>query len=373
MKKISELFIVWRLSLIVVAILATILIPNFGGRFPYSETELIPTGLPNWIWGFGNFDGVHYLRIAQHGYTSDYTQAFFPLYPLIIKLFSFLVVSNKLVIFTLAILISSLSFFGSLFILYKLFRLDFPDNISLKSIILFLAFPTSFYFGAIYSESLFLLWVVLCIYFIRKQNLLLGGVFAGLASSTRVVGIFLLVVLLIEVYRTKEFRSWKSLLGLLLAPLGLIFYMIYLKLNFNDPLYFLNSLPAFGTGRSSDTFTLLPQVLFRYLKIFFTTNILSLSFFNALLEFLFTLAPLILVGIFYKKIRLSYIVFTLSCILLPTFTGTLTSMPRYALMIFLVFPILTIFLGRYFKLVVISFIILQTILLGLFIRGYWVA
>jgi len=84
-KNIIKLFITWRLSLFLIAFVSIFLITKFGARFPYVDRVLEITNLPSWIWGFGNFDGVHYLRIAQNGYTSDYSQAFFPLFPLLRK------------------------------------------------------------------------------------------------------------------------------------------------------------------------------------------------------------------------------------------------------------------------------------------------
>src|SRR3989339_1347122 len=89
-KKLIFLFIIWRLLLLGVAYLSPIIIPQFGARFPYFEGRLISSGLPHFIWSFGNFDGVHYLGIAQDEYAYQFTQAFFPLYPILIKLFSYL-------------------------------------------------------------------------------------------------------------------------------------------------------------------------------------------------------------------------------------------------------------------------------------------
>jgi len=65
------------------------IIPHFGNSFPYADRVLAITGLPEWIWGWGGFDGVHYLRIAQNGYQDLYYQAFFPLFLLLIRIFNF--------------------------------------------------------------------------------------------------------------------------------------------------------------------------------------------------------------------------------------------------------------------------------------------
>ena len=150
--------------------------------------------------------------------------------------------------------------------------------------------------------------------------------------------------------------------------------MFYLKVYFRDPLYFLTSQPVFGAGRIGNGIILLPQVIYRYIKIFLTTNILSLPFFNAFLEFMSTLVPLALLIAFIKKMRLSYWVFSISALLLATLTGTFSSMPRYALIsVVLLLP----YLVNRFRKWAIPFAIVSAglgiILVMLFVRGYWVA
>lgn len=391
--EIIKIFIVWRIVLFAVAFLTIFLIADFGARFPYYNTVLEPTKLPSWVWGFGNFDGVHYLRIAQDSYSAQYSQAFFPLYPLLIKIFT---QANILLpkdpnldtrifvdpsFFYNGLILSNLFFLVALYFFYKLVILDYKKEIGLKSIILLLAFPTAFYFGSIYTESLFLLLTVGFFYLIRKQNFIAAGVLAALASATRIFGLLLLPVFIVELYfkvknrqiLLKSEQFTKALIGILLAPMGALLYMLYLRFEFDNPLYFLTSQPLFGAERVSNEIILLPQVLFRYLKIFASVNINSLPFFNAFLEFFFTIIPLALLILLFKKIRISYFIFVSGGLILPTLTGTLSSMPRYALVLFLIMPLLVKLSGRYFNLVVVSFIILQIILVGFFTRGYWVA
>ena len=385
--KILSLFLVWRVGLIVAAFLATLVIPVFGGHFPYSDQVLKITGLPSWIWGFGNFDGVHYLRIAQNGYNSQYTQVFFPFYPLIVHLATTLLPKNHHlntnifvdpILFWTALILSNLFFILALFLLYKLLKIDFASKKAFSCLLLLLTFPTSFYFGSIYTESLFLLLVVAAFYYIRKGNFLMAGIFALGASATRIFGLLLIPVFLIELYlklknQQIKFGSSdfsKALIGLLLSPMGTLLYMLYLRLNFDNPLYFLTAQPIFGAERSLEKIILLPQVIFRYLKIFITVPANSQLFFNAAIEFIFTLVPIFFLLLLFKKIRLSYFIFTLGCLILPTLTGTFSSMPRYALMSFLLLPYLE---DRYLKVVMVIFMILQVILVSQFSRGYWVA
>lgn len=359
-----------------IAAASPLFIREFGGRFPYYWELLARTGLPEWVVGFANFDGVHYLNIAEKGYSDQFTQAFFPLYPLIVKFFT---LNNYY--FLTALILSNIFFLAALYLLYQLFKLDYNKDTSYRSITLLLIFPTAFYFGAVYSESLFLLLTVLTLILARRNNLLLAGIFAGLASATRIFGIFLTLALALELYtlvKAKKIKVWSkqfflSLMGLVLAPSGLILYMVYLKIVFNNPFYFLSAQPIFGAERSAETIILLPQVIFRYLKMMLSVPINTLPFFNVILEFSLTMFFLGLLILSFKKIRLSYWVFSLGCLLLPTLTGTLSSMPRYVLMGFLLFPVLVERAGKYFKPLAVLLVFVEMILAILFIRGYWVA
>jgi len=375
--KIVKYFLVWRVALFVVAFASAYFLPVFGARFPYYDTVLQITGLPNWVWGFGNFDGVHYLKIAYEGYKAAFSQAFFPLYPILIRFLNILPRDLSLdpryfvdpSYFYTGLILSNLFFLGFMVFFYKLLRLDYSEKIAKLSLILVLVFPTSFYFGSIYTESLFLFLAVGSIYLFRTKNYFWAGIVAALASATRVIGIFIPIVFLIE--GRKELK--KSFVSLLLAPAGILIYMFYLYKNFGDSILFLNSQPGFGAGRSAQAYILLPQVLFRYIKIFLSVKITTLTFFNAALEFIFATIPLSLLIVFFKKIRPSYLWFSLLALILPTLTGTLSSMPRYVLVAFPLFPLLTQLVGKNYKFLAAGMAIIQIILLSMFIRGYWVA
>ena len=84
---------------------------------------------------------------------------------------------------------------------YKLLRLDYTHKQAVRALKFLAVFPASFFFSGPMSESLFLLTAILCIYCIRTQKWLLGGLFGGYAAFTRSIGITLLVVLFIEYIR----------------------------------------------------------------------------------------------------------------------------------------------------------------------------
>lgn len=362
-----KVFLVWRLLTFLAAFLAIRIMP-FKPSFPYWESTLMPFGSPL-FWSWANFDGVHYLGIAKLGYFAQFTQAFFPLYPLVVRWLNF-IFGNLL--FT-GLLISNFCFFLSLYFLYKLVILDFSHKIAKRVVILLIFFPTSFYFAGFYTESLFLLLILGGFYALRKQKWVSAGFLGVLASLTRLVGVFLVPAFLLEAYQQKKKKGFWPFLFCLLPSLGLLAYMAYLKDKFSDALYFLHAQPFFGASRS-DRIVLLYQVFWRYFKMFLTVKD-PLVYFNVTLEFIITVIfILLLISAFYKKLRSSYLLFASLAFLAPTLTGTFSSMPRYVLVLFPGFIVLALMKSKklYYFLILISLLLLIFSTM-LFIRGYWVA
>ncbi len=357
----------WRLALVIIAAIGMAVLP-FKPSFPYSETLLTPHGSPL-FWSWANFDGVHYIGIAEKSYFAQFTQAFFPLYPLLIRALNQLVHNSILN----GLIISNVSFLGSLWLLYKLARLDLSASAARRTLIFLLVFPTSFFFASLYTESLFLLVTLASFYAARQRRWLLAGVCGALAAATRILGILLIPALLIE-YLASPKRSRWGWWTLLLPVAGLLLYMYYLNVSFRDPLYFLHAQPAFGAGRSGDKIILLYQVFWRYQKMLWTVPVTSLLYYTVTQEFMAALVFLCLSLLAFKFIRRSYAVFGILAYILPTLTGTFSSMPRYGLVLFPAFLILGRIKNQTIRhwLYAISLILL-IINVVLFTRGYWVA
>lgn len=374
-KSILKKLAVWRLFLLIVAASVVTIVP-FKDSFPYRESVLEPYGSPL-LYSWGNFDGVHYLGIAQNGYFANFTQAFFPVYPFLTRFVS--IITNNYLISGL--LISHLSLVFALYFLVKLIRLDHSQKIATQTIIYLLVFPTSFFFGAIYTESFFLLLVVLSFYLSRKNKPYKAALVAAVASATRVIGIFLLPSLLWEQYlksnkkqNTNPKYITKHYFPTLFSATGLLAYMYYLQQNFSDAFYFLNAQPAFGASRSADKLILLYQVIYRYTRMVITVDPKSILFFTVSQEFIFSMLFLGLSLLAFKKTRISYAIFGFLSFITPTLTGTFSSMPRYTLLLFPSFIVLSQIKNKLFKKIWITIsVILLIINTILFTRGYWVA
>lgn len=354
-------FIIWRLFLFSISYLSKFFIPVFGNRFPYVGL-LEESKLPYWVWSFGNFDGVHYLRIAQDGYAYQFTQAFFPLYPILTRLVSYLTFGNFLIA---ALAISNGAFLAGLILFNRLMEKKYSEKIAFWSCIFLLAFPTSFYFGAAYTEGIFFLMTIGCFYLLERKKIFLASIVGAFASATRLVGMFLASSFANQ-------RNYKSLIALLTVFLGLASYMIYLKIKFDNPFYFLTAQSIWGQERSTTGIIILPQVFWRYFKIILTTTGLPLV--NALFELSSTVFAIAMLILATKRVRTEWIVFSSLAVLTPTLTGTLASMPRYILIAFPIYIVLAHIKSNTLKLAILAiFVMFLTIATALFTRGYWVA
>jgi len=376
-KNIFKHFLLWRIALIAVALLAAFFIPL---RLEYTS-QTIDFTRSNLLYMWANFDCRHYLSLAERGYSYFYTQqlySFFPVYPYLVRQLTPLFQSYL----SSGLFISNVSFFFALYFLYKLVCLDLKPSTSRWVIFLLLLFPTSFLLGTVDAESTYLLLVVLSFYLMRKKKPLPAVLLAALASATKFSGLFLWPALAIELWHQqgknlkKMIRQPESLL-LLVPPLGLLFYLRFQALHTGNPLAFLVNRPDFAP-RFTTKITLLYQVFFRYFKMIFSLGPLDPVYFTVILEVFIGALFLILIILAFKKLRASYAVFALLSYLVPTLTGSFSSMPRFALSIFPAFMVLALVLDKTKRkwlkqaYLIIS-ITLALASIALYTRGYFIA
>lgn len=374
-KEIFKLVFGWRVLILLFAVIAIYTIP-LRERFTYQNSSIGPNNIFS-MWA--NFDGGHYLDLAQYGYgyqhKTDMDYAFFPIYPWLIKSFNFF----NSYLFS-GLFLSHLALILSLYFLYKLILFDENAKIAKSAIQFLIIFPTAFFFGSVYTESVFLLLSVLSFYFARKNNFFLSSVFAGIASATRLAGIFIFPAIVYEYWLANDKNLKKalnpSIVWLSIAPLGLLSFMKFQVIKVNDPLFFVNLQSNFAQ-RTTDKLILLYQVFFRYFKMLIFVDHTDPLFFTVMLEFLSACLLVFILIFFIKKMRFSYWIYCLLSFLVPSLTGTFMSLPRFVLVLFPVF----IFLSKWFsnmpkiytKIYFILCIIFTLISVVLFTRGYFVA
>ncbi len=377
--KIIYSIIVWRIFLFFILFLAIGILPlqfNFLGGTLSRYTQ-IP-----YLWSWLNFDGEHYLSLVQYGYR-PLEYFFFPGYSLATQFLSSVLGTSAVQIALSGLFVSHITFTLALLGLVKLIQLDYSEKVAHITILLLLLFPTSFFFGSFYTESLFLCEVVWAFYYARRGNWTLAGIVAFLATGTRIVGIALLFAFLVEGYvQGKSIFSKtfvKAVAASAIGALGIIAYMIFLYEKTGDPLNFFTSLHSvFGEQRSS-SIVLLPQVFYRYfVRILPVINYTYIpQVFTTYLEIVSGILFLVLTVFVFLKLRASYAMYMIFGYIIPTLSGSFSSFPRYALVLFPGFIVSALYLQNcpsYLRISIYTLLcVLLAISLSYFARGYFIS
>ena len=187
----------------------------------------------------GRWDSVWFLAIADGGYGDGAREAFFPLYPLLVRIVAAPFGSGLIG----GALLSTALLGVALVLLHRLVALDHPRAVARNAVLVTALFPMSFFFSAVYSESLFLALSIGAVYAARRERWAWAGLLGMLAATTRSAGVLLLVPLAMIYLWDVARPSWRTgrplradVLWLALVPLGLALYCGLLALGGHDPL-----------------------------------------------------------------------------------------------------------------------------------------
>jgi mannosyltransferase PIG-V len=156
--------------------------------------------------------------------------AFFPFYPLMIRIFAFplrIFGLNPIATATLAgIIVSALGALLGMLALYDLTRDSLGEDGALRAAFYLIVFPTGFFLIQIYTEGLFVGLAFACLAMLKRKHWIAAALFAVAATLTRAVGIALIIPMLITWFRTSEWvdldLEWRQIFheGIPLRPLG---------------------------------------------------------------------------------------------------------------------------------------------------------
>lgn len=399
-KKILILFLLWKLSIFLIALGSAPLLKNEFIFIPQEHRFRSFIQASPLIRTFANFDGASYLTIARDGYLSSQL-GYFPFYPWVIKFFSQFtrILFQHTYFVLLAEVISNVAFLFALILFSKMLALDKQKKIGLLLLLIVFLFPTSFYYGAAYNDSLFLLFATLSIYLGRKKHWVLASIIGGIATLTRLNGLALFFFLLAEYFlqmnpdtqflkKKLNVKAWiqalqktfslrkilqDKLIAVFLIPLSFIGYLSYIHVQFGSFYRLFSSMEAWD----QDKITFPLQVIWRYIKIIVLYPTFKFNYWIAALEFFSVLLYCFALWYAYKKIRFSYWLFAAVSLLIPWLTGTFQGMPRYGLHLYPLFLALALILQDKSRTVKAIYFALSTLLLvtllTLFTHGYFVA
>jgi len=235
-----------RFAVLLVAIFAALSFgPASGGlarenAHKFDEPALTHAFADPLLAPLARWDSVWYLRIADSGYGDSAPRAaFFPLYPLLVRGVATVLGGSHGALLVAAYLVSLAAFLGALTLLYRLTELELGRRLARPTLLLLAVFPAAVFFGAPYSESLFLLLAVGAFYAARTGRWAWAGACAGLASATRSAGVLLLLPLALIWWDSRPRRA-RDAAWLALAPVGIAAYAAWLGIAEGDPFRFLD-------------------------------------------------------------------------------------------------------------------------------------
>lgn len=342
------------------------------GHSVVPSADGVPFGLDRWT----AWDGRWYMSIVDKGYFVDYGPdpasniPFFPGFPLVTDALSTIFHINPVV---LGLTVNALL---TTFCVYFLFRTTqilsrklsqnktVTKTAPFLAVVLFLSFPSSLFLAAFYAEALLIFGISGAIYFALQNKLIAAAVFTAIATGTKSVGVAVLpAILLIHYqYQARSLWDWKlirknlilystvSLIGLS----GLLAYMLYLYINFGDPLLFSSLQKLWLREFHADFLVKLWEIYYRntFVPAYFQGT------FNYLVTLLAMYGPIFAIAasvVFAKKYRLYWILpLVFITVLLPATTIILQSMNRYIYCFIPLFAVFAILLTRQKNILVIS-------------------
>ncbi len=189
---------------------------------------------------FTHWDGVWFRDIATHGYEyardgGQHSVAFFPLYPAIVAL----AVHVGFAFAPAATIASNAFFLAMLVVAYGWTRERHGVVVARFTVATLALLPVSIFGSVAYSESLFLLLTTLALRDADRGHRLRAGMWAALASATRLAGLGLAFAFVLDALRRRnDLRAW---LAAAIAPLGAVAYIAYQQFRFGDALAFVHT------------------------------------------------------------------------------------------------------------------------------------
>lgn len=251
-KKSSHEALLIGLASRIVVILAVLV--SFYTLYTFADWPRIATDANSFpfIGLFDRWDSGYYLKIALNGYPTGYPDlnywtsngisiaqgtplaypewAFFPLYSAVIRAVGILFVpflTTTHAFMLSGFVVSNITFFVSVYFLYKLSNKIFDQRIALIATVFYSFWGGASFYSAIYSEALFMALALGAFYYLEENKLYKATLLGFLASFTRSNGFLIFIPFLI--YALQSRKDKPGMLKLIL--LSVVVAMPYLLWN----------------------------------------------------------------------------------------------------------------------------------------------
>lgn len=183
------------------------------------------------------WDGLWYVEIVRNGYPThippnvtyhvdEARAAFFPVFPLLARAVDRVLPGGD----TLAVLtLNNVLGLVAIVLIGLIAQHLYGERVGRTAITLAAFFPGSFVLSFAYSEALFITLAAACLWLLLVDEWVAAGVFAAIATATRPNGVALMVACAAAAFfAVRERREWRSLISVLLAPIGFVTFQVWL-------------------------------------------------------------------------------------------------------------------------------------------------
>jgi hypothetical protein len=180
-----------------------------------------------WSWHILIMDTGFYRGIAQHGYTGDpHRAAFFPVFPLLIRLVSYLTGGNYLVAGLITIIACGAA---SAVAVWALADRVCNRGVADRAVVLYGFFPGAMTFGILYSEPLAVALGAAALLALVERRWLLAGIIGAVGTGERPTLVVLVAVAgVAAIQAIWKRREWQALVAPALTPLGILLFFDFL-------------------------------------------------------------------------------------------------------------------------------------------------
>jgi hypothetical protein len=332
--------LITRLVTITVGLFASVLVPLSRRKqfeLPFAWEHLARV--------FAAWDSGWYFDIAQRGYyflpDGQSSIAFFPLYPMLVRIVAWPFGATDRALWTSAIVLPFVETFGALLVLHRFSeRLLGSREHARRTVLYVCVFPFSLFLTKAYAEATFLLFSVLAVSQAYASRWRIAGLAGGLAALARPNGMLVGLPLLILALRDRPTLPTLARRGLALAlvPGTVAAFSLYAWVLSGDPLAWLTAQAEWGFTVGHPPWQQLLKMLDRleehgFYGYFFVSELAPYRLLHgaAALTFL-ALTPFV-----FARLGLALGVYVLASLLVPLSGNALEGVGRYAAVLFPVF------------------------------------
>jgi hypothetical protein len=368
------LYVAFKAGLIVAALLASQLI---AFNWQLYEVNLVwpLENLPDLFRPFNTWDTQHYLLLSQRGYaTNPMSDAFYPLYPMVIRLLTPVFLGHELIA---AWVIANVTSLAIPVYMYKLCALFYSREQAFRATIVLLAFPTAFFLSAAYTEAIYLALCLPAFYYLFRGERWKASLLCFLLPLVRAQALLLILpiaVMFLQAALAKGDKGgWRYALSTYALPalatvLGVVAYLAFCRWQLGSFTAGFDAQRLFIANNSLGNLFALDQWFVRnFVDITFSTHGYTTSLVDR--AFFVLSLPLLIGAVVTQNKALA--VYALVTVLVPALAGNFMSFTRFLLLAFPLF----IFIGtfRHGERVAAAMLPLQVLFYLMHTGGYWVA